>query len=398
MTRPVESVFPSLPEGVICLFKNDYFSYSLERGAVSIIVPVYNTEKYVLDTLNSLMGESLGQHEILIVHDGGTDTSLDIIMDWARSVDNPVAVFDQPNMGLSQARMTGLAHARGDYVAFLDSDDVVTPALYSRMARYAEQEQCDLVICRSAVFDDSNCHISDFYDGWVWDNLLNEAPNKITCLKDDPFLLRLEPNANTRVIKRAFMRAENINFEKGLIFEDLPPHTHEIAAARRVGLLNETGYHYRVNRPGKITQERSQRRFHIFKSVKLAVQNAMRYNIDSDAGAALTSMISRMVFWCGENVLLSQRHSFFEQAVAVYRTIPNDWVEKHQTIFSGSELELKLVRLFKEEKTKDLVRLTIAYDGPVRRIGIRYFLKRIIRFSRRNITNTIETARRLARE
>ncbi|KXV61447.1 hypothetical protein AD948_01720 [Acetobacter senegalensis] len=342
------------------VFKNEQFSSPLQAGSVSIIVPVYNTENYVIETLNSLMGEEQGRHEILVVHDGGTDNSLNLAIEWAKTVENPVAIIDQANAGLSQARMSGLSYARGDYIAFLDSDDVVTPGLYTRMARYAAEEQCELVICRSAVFDDSNSHLSDFYDDWLWNDLLQNAPSKTTSLKDSPMLLRLEPNANTRVMSRAFMVAEGICFEQGLIFEDLPPHTHEIAAARRIGLLNETGYHYRINRPGKITQERSQRRFHIFKSVELAIQYGKQYSIDNEAGAALVSLMTRMIIWCGENVLLPQRQEFFTQACELYATIPEDWFATYHRVFSENPWEIRQSLFLKNNDRLALVKDTLA--------------------------------------
>ncbi|MBS0960407.1 hypothetical protein [Acetobacter thailandicus] len=137
--------------------------------------------------------------------------------------------------------------------------------------------------------------------------------------KKPPLLLRLEPNVNTRAMRREFMLAEGINFKRDLIFEDLPAHAHEIAAARRIGLINETGYHYRINRPGKITRERSLRRFHIFTSVNLAIQYAGQYSIDKEAGAWLLNMI----IWCGENVLLPHRLKFFEQACELYVCSPH---------------------------------------------------------------------------
>ncbi|WP_342356173.1 glycosyltransferase family 2 protein [Acetobacter thailandicus] len=253
----------------------------------------------------------------------GADNSLKLILDWAKKTDSPATVVDQVNAGLSQARMSGLTHARGDYIAFLDSDDTVTPGLYTRMARYAVQEQCDLVICRSVEFNDSNCHVSCFYDEWLWNDLLQNAPAKTTCLKNTPLLLRLEPNVNTRAMRREFMLAEGINFKRDLIFEDLPAHAHEIAAARRIGLINETGYHYRINRPGKITGERSLRRFHIFTSVNLAIQYARQYSIDKEAGAWLLNLMTRMIIWCGENVLLPHRLKFFEQVCELYACSPH---------------------------------------------------------------------------
>lgn len=352
-------------EGIRSIFRNEQYHLTFQGNSVSIIVPVYNTENYVIETLNSLVGEELGSHEIVVVHDGGTDNSLNLVLEWAKIADSPVTVIDQVNAGLSQARMSGLDYALGDYIAFLDSDDTVTPGLYTRMLRYAVREQCDLVMCRSAVFDDSNCRVSDFYDEWLWSALLKHAPSKTTCLKNTPMLMRLEPNANTRLMKRAFMCAEKINFEPGLIFEDLPAHTHEIAAARRIGLINETGYHYRINRPGKITQERSLRRFHIFKSARLAIQYAKQYSIDKEAGAALVSLMTRMIIWCGENVLLPHRLEFFNQACALHATIPEEWLTAYESIFFENQWEMKRYFLLKNNKPLDLIKSTLDADDKL---------------------------------
>lgn len=317
------------------LFANAAYDRPLSAGSVSVIVPVYNTEAYVLATLKSLESEHEGMHEIIVVHDGGNDNSVSLVVEWAKSTTSPVLVLDQDNAGLSVARMSGVAHARGEYLAFLDSDDLATPGIYSRMSAMARVNHCDVVLCRGLVLDDITSRLTPFYDAWLWDVMVGSKTFVETSLYNEPGLLRLEPNANMRVIRKDFFDSSAISFEPGLLFEDLPPHVLEMASASRIGLLNATGYIYRVNRPGKITDERSRRRFDMVRSAELAIAAGKGRNIDVEAGAALLSMVVRMLYWCGENVVLGQRNEFFARACEVVGAVPLGWIEAHKRIFNA---------------------------------------------------------------
>ena len=89
---------------------------------VSVIVPVYNVEKYLKDCLNSVINQTLEDIEIICVNDGSTDNSLAILEDYAKK-DSRIKIINQKNKGLSGARNTGMKHVQGEYILFLDSDD-----------------------------------------------------------------------------------------------------------------------------------------------------------------------------------------------------------------------------------------------------------------------------------
>ena len=91
---------------------------------VSVIVPVYNVEKYITRCLTSLINQTLDDLEIILVNDGSTDNSVAIIREYKRQHDNIILV-EKENGGLSSARNFGLVYATGEYIAFLDSDDYV---------------------------------------------------------------------------------------------------------------------------------------------------------------------------------------------------------------------------------------------------------------------------------
>ena len=96
----------------------------MEQPKVSIIIPIYNTEAYLKATVDSILRQTLYEIEILLINDGSTDRSLRIMQDLAAS-DNRIILFSQENKGLSVTRNQGLAMAKGEYIYFMDSDDLL---------------------------------------------------------------------------------------------------------------------------------------------------------------------------------------------------------------------------------------------------------------------------------
>ena len=113
---------------------------------VSVIVPVYNVEKYLDKCLDSLANQTLKDLEIIIVNDGSPDNSEDIIKKYTKKYKN-FKYYKKENGGLSSARNYGIKYASGDYIAFLDSDDYVKSDMYEKMYEKAIKGNYDLVVC-----------------------------------------------------------------------------------------------------------------------------------------------------------------------------------------------------------------------------------------------------------
>ena len=107
---------------------------------VSIIVPVYNVEKYLRKCLDSLVNQTLKDIEIICINDGSTDDSLNILQEYAREHHN-VVVIDQENQGVSIARNNGINKAQGDYIGFVDPDDWVEPDMFKILYEKAEENK-----------------------------------------------------------------------------------------------------------------------------------------------------------------------------------------------------------------------------------------------------------------
>lgn len=116
-----------------------------EQGLISIIVPVYNGEKYLIDCLDSILGQTYRHLEIIVVDDGSTDRSGEILQEYSQK-DNRIRVVAQENQGLSSARNTGLECATGDYVVFLDSDDWIDDKTCNAAFQMIADTNADIVL------------------------------------------------------------------------------------------------------------------------------------------------------------------------------------------------------------------------------------------------------------
>ena len=113
---------------------------------VSVIVPIYNTEKYLSRCIDSILNQTFKDFELLLIDDGSTDKSGEICDDYAKK-DNRIKVFHKSNGGVSSARNLGLDEAKGDFIAFCDSDDWVSPDMYERLYKKAILFAADIIYC-----------------------------------------------------------------------------------------------------------------------------------------------------------------------------------------------------------------------------------------------------------
>lgn len=121
---------------------------------VSIIVPVYNVEKYLEKCLDSLVNQTLDSYEIIVVNDGSPDNSQEIIDKYAAKYPDIVFAYKKKNGGLGDARNYGIDKARGEYIGFVDSDDWVDKKMFEAMYNMAKQENDDIVICDATEIND----------------------------------------------------------------------------------------------------------------------------------------------------------------------------------------------------------------------------------------------------
>lgn len=215
---------------------------------ISIIVPVYNVEKYVLECLNSISGLSL-DYEIIVVNDGSKDSSLEIINQFVSSFNGSIKVISKSNGGLSSARNTGIFNASGDYLFFLDSDDYIVKKQFEAFAEDVIKDNVDIGFA-------DYCYLRN---GKIEANR-EAAYRKVIAAKDN--LIRdgisyaelffdkrhnfFNVEACFILIKRDLLLKNNILFKEGIYHEDTLFTLSCLVVARRVNFYNNTFYVYRM--------------------------------------------------------------------------------------------------------------------------------------------------------
>lgn len=125
---------------------------------VSVIVPVYNVEKYLERCLNSLVNQTLQDIQIIVVNDGSPDNSQEIIDRFEKEYPDKLKGYIKENGGLSDARNYGMQFVEGEYVAFVDSDDYVDETMYEKLYNKAIEEDSELVVCGYYKVNDGNIY------------------------------------------------------------------------------------------------------------------------------------------------------------------------------------------------------------------------------------------------
>jgi hypothetical protein len=295
---------------------------------VSIIIPVYNVENYIRECLISVLGcAALVDLEIILIDDGSVDASAELIAGLLHSHTFPDTVFmQQENRGLSAVRNLGATLARGEYIGFLDSDDFILPWGFKKLIEYADSHECDCVFGRTLVFDNRNHGMKPFNDWPIWEKLLEGADNRVIEAGEAPWVFALEPGANYRLTRRGFYLENRITFPEGLLFEDSPAHFRMVGSARRIGMVDVPYYWYRVNHPGKITNEKTDRRFEILEVVRQSLATLKECGVNPEQGGAALYGLFRLAWWCGTMVRPERRRELFGKACELWASeVPEAW-------------------------------------------------------------------------
>lgn len=234
---------------------------------ISVIVPIYNVADYVADCIRSILDQSFTDFELIAVDDGSTDTSGQIA-EQAAAGDPRFRLIQQPNAGLSGARNTGLDTARGDTIAFVDSDDTVTPDYLERLERCLRDTGADWVAC-GILFHGPDSGP----DTEMRHSARHDAPRLLDTQPDLP-LPQIYPLTDWREVVCHFPSAWNklyrreligdIRFDEGLNYEDHAFFQRCAARTDRLVHLHAPLYRCRQGRPGQITRDGSDRVFEQF--------------------------------------------------------------------------------------------------------------------------------------
>lgn len=228
--------------------------------AISIIIPVYNVAPWLRECLDSVLSQTFEDLEIIIVDDGSTDSSPEIIAEYVAK-DRRITAIRKENGGLGAARNTALPMAKGEYIAFLDSDDKIHIDAFAKLYDKAKQHDCDIVFCQTAYIDDITGNISEENNQTALplfeqfkgkgDFFTLDQIDPVQIFSYDSFVV-----AWNKIIKRSLIENVNASFPEGLIFEDMPFYFNTLLNAHNLAVVWERLIYYRINRKNSIMSNR----------------------------------------------------------------------------------------------------------------------------------------------
>lgn len=221
---------------------------------ISVIMPVYNAEKYLSEAMDSVINQTLGDIEIICVNDGSKDNSLSILQEYAQK-DNRIKIIDKENQGYGATVNRGFKEAGGEYLAIFEPDDILDKSIYEKLYTLAYENKLDVVKC-------------NFYNYWSKIGKAKRSGLIKKCSRVKPF----EPRNNLKmftchasvwagIYKKSFLKNNDIKFLEtpGASFQDMSFNFKVLATTQKIMLIKEPLLYYRqdnpnssINNPSKI--------------------------------------------------------------------------------------------------------------------------------------------------
>ena len=318
---------------------------------ISVIVAVYNIEKYIAHCIESLISQTYRDLEILLVVDGATDASGAICEKYAVK-DDRIRVIYRENGGLSAARNTGITQATGEYIAFVDGDDWIEPAMYETMAGLAHKNQADLVACRyKCIYKDS---VKDDSTGKV--TVYTEPFSMLLqYLKEDEAYL-IQHAAWNKLYKRELLGEER--FPEGEWYEDVVFSAKILSRVKTGVYIDQAFYNYVCEREGSI------------------MNAGMTERVFTDQIPAYLKKEAFLLTLPDKEAVSVHRYYFYKRLLIFYREL----CKKENRHLRKYQKELKKILRERKETFPDVFGVSIAQKSDIYKLRIFMISPLLFRF------------------
>lgn len=289
---------------------------------ISVVIPVYNAEKYIRRCLDSILGQNIDGLEIICVDDGSSDNSLEILEYYSKK-NEEVIVLSQKNQFAGIARNNGLKKASGKYIHFMDADDYLQPNVYGKIIDFAVKNNTDVIKFRSVAFDEKDeCETSEnshYYDNPNWGNVFD----KVISVRNHSFELIECANCTpwSGVYKRDFLEKNNIRFNGLRCVNDRSFYIQTIISAQRIMYIDLCVVRHQIANKDSLVGVRGDNFECHFKSY-YEIEHLTRDIIPELRKRIMTSEMNDILFWYTKMSLAQKETIKYE----IYRFFSSvDW-------------------------------------------------------------------------
>lgn len=243
-----------------------YKQHMLARGPlVTLIIPVYNSARYLPELFDSLLRQTYRNLEILCINDGSSDNSLEVLQKYAET-DKRIFVIDKENSGAGKTRNLGMKHIHGEYVCFVDSDDFVEEDAFEQLVQIAVKNKTDVVLFGIDQYDEQ----TGVFVPSPWAITRSQVPSRkvFSTIEIDNFYKYVTGFTVNKLYKTSYLLGLNLEFPSVGAHEDMPFTYLALSAADKAYYLDKTLYHYRRSREGSLSDETNMHYEYMFDALE----------------------------------------------------------------------------------------------------------------------------------
>lgn len=303
---------------------------------VSVIVPVYNTEKFLHRCVDSLLNQTLKDIEIILVDDGSKDSSPAICDEYAEKHDN-ITVLHLENGGPARARNKGIEIAKGDYIGFADSDDYSHPEQFEKLYQNAKENNSDIAMC--SFFVDNTKEIKPIniaFDSLCSSN--DEIKNRIISCFYGEYVHGLN-SLCIKIFKRSMLMNNNIRMNENLMrAEDMWFIFDALKVSNVFSFISDNLYYYYQNDSSIMHDSKNDSYAHWVSNRQRLLKENETLNLDIDYNLFYKDFIYKTIMFCRDKVKLNQKE--------IVRSVLEDFTFKNAISYDANlPIHIRLINL-----------------------------------------------------
>ncbi len=272
---------------------------------VSVIIPVYNVEQYLRQCLDSVVNQTLREIEIICVDDGSTDSSLNILQEYAAK-DKRITVIKQENLHAGVARNAGLAVAKGEYLSFLDSDDFFELNMLEEMYVYATIQNSQIVICQYRNYNNDTQEVGDIRGINPRYSIRPSMTFNPADVNEELFTI-CNPMPWNKLFSREFIVNENIHYQNLPACNDVYFSLTAMACAQRISILNKSFIYYRYNLQSSLKNTRDKNPFNFYQAYKGIYSYLLHKSLFNKYKKTFLTSLMSSAFWTIKHTRLAKQ-------------------------------------------------------------------------------------------
>ncbi len=330
----------------------------MSNTAVSVIVPVYNAERYLIKCLDSIVNQTLKNIEIIIINDGSTDSSSEICKQYANK-DTRIRYFYKENEGLAAARQDGIEKANGIYIGFIDSDDWIEADMFERMYNEASLHSADIVFC--------NCFVDEFEKNSIYlepgiydrNGIENDIlPRTLAGLSSKGSNSVIRWSNCLRIYRRSLILENNISFGRTFRRSQDLQLTFEttLVANKYVSICDEYLYH---NRSADNSDSLSRGYTENYWKLIRPLIDKLYEDVDGYHKQDLKKQMDLCTFFFGVNAIKNEyeksTYPFFTKTKKINEVINDSVLQKSLNSIESSKLNSYYSMIFKALKSQKTI-------------------------------------------